>query len=488
MWERRGVPFAIDLSIMSAAAGFHLQSAGSLRAMLEAQRAAIQREPYPSAAERRKHLGDLLAELLARQEDFAKTIDSDFGGRARHEVMFSEVFVAISSIKHARNHVAAWMRPRRVSVDLPLQPARAWVSPQPLGVAGIISPWNYPLFLSMAPLAGALAAGNRVLLKPSEYTPATSELLARVISSVFAPDHVAVVTGDASLGRSFAALPFDHLLFTGSTAVGHEVMRAASDNLTPVTLELGGKSPAIVAPDADPAKAARDIIYGKLLNAGQTCIAPDYVLVPSEHLRAFVDGALAAIDSYFPNAPANPDYTAIIHERHVKRLQGYLDEAVARGVEILPRSRRPMAGRKLAPAILVDPPDDLRVMREEIFGPILPLKPYDHLNDAIAFVNARPRPLALYLFTGHRPTMELVERHTVSGALSVNETLVHCATESLPFGGVGASGMGQYHGRAGFETFSRMKPVFYRPFAGFSGKLRPPYGKLQERLKRLLIR
>lgn len=458
------------------------------RGLLDAQREAFSRDPYPPAADRKKHLSGLLGALLARQEDFAKAIDDDFGGRARHEVMFSEVFVSVTSIKHARSNLPEWMRSRRAPVDLPLQPARAWVTPQPLGVVGVIAPWNYPLFLSLGPLAGALAAGNRVLLKPSEYTPATSELLARLIASVFSPDHVAVVAGDASVGREFASLPFDHLLFTGSTAVGREVMRAASENLTPVTLELGGKSPAILAPGADTAKAARDLVYGKLLNAGQTCIAPDYVLAPRGNLRAFADAALSAIERYFPNAPGNPDYTSIIHDRHVRRLQNYLDEAASRGVEILPRDRRPMTGRKLAPALLIDPPEDLRVMQEEIFGPILPLKPYDRLDDAIAYVNARPRPLVLYLFTKDRRTMDLVERNTISGALSVNETLVHCATESLPFGGVGASGMGHYHGRLGFETFSKMKPVFYRPFAGFGARLRPPYGKLHERIKKLLIR
>jgi acyl-CoA reductase-like NAD-dependent aldehyde dehydrogenase len=455
--------------------------------MLDAQRSAFLRNPYPSAPERRKHLGDLLHALRGQKEKLAQAIALDFSSRARQEVMFSEVFVSVGVLKHARDRVKQWMRSRSASVDLPLQPARAWVMPQPLGVIGIIAPWNYPLFLSIGPLAGALAAGNRVLLKPSEYTPAFSEALAELLASVFPPDHVAVVSGDASMGREFSSLPFDHLLFTGSTAVGREVMRAASENLTPVTLELGGKSPVIVAPDADIENAAADIVYGKLLNAGQTCIAPDYVLVPREKLRAFANAAAVAIDRYYPNAPANPDYTAIIHQKHVDRLSGYLDEARGAGVEMVPSTPRPASGRKLAPVLLIDPPNDLPVMEEEIFGPILPLKPYDTLESAIAFVNARPRPLALYLFTKNKSTMSLVERSTVSGALSVNETLVHCATESLPFGGVGSSGMGSYHGRAGFETFSMMKPVFYRPFAGFAPMLRPPYGKLHERALKFLI-
>ncbi|HVT95204.1 MAG TPA: coniferyl aldehyde dehydrogenase [Bryobacteraceae bacterium] len=485
--------FALDLSIMpadtaSSQAPDNTRRGNSLRLLLDAQRAAFARDPYPTLTARKKHLRELLVALIAKQKDFTKAIDDDFGGRAHAEIMLSEVFVSGASIKHALRHAAEWMRARSAPVDLPLQPARAWVMPQPLGVAGIISPWNYPLFLFMGPLAGALAAGNRAMLKPSEYTPATSALLARLIEDTFAPDHVAVVNGDAAVAREFATLPFDHLLFTGSTAVGREVMRAASENLTPVTLELGGKCPAILAPGGDVSKAARDILYGKLLNAGQTCVAPDYVLVPRANLHEFAGAALAAIDRYFPNAPGNPDYTALIHPRHVERLQSYLEEASARGVEILPAARRPPCGRKFAPALLLDPPGDLRVMREEIFGPVLPLKAYDHLDEALAYVNALPRPLALYLFTRDRRIMERVERNTISGALSVNETLLHCGVESLPFGGVGASGMGHYHGRHGFETFSKMKPVFYRPFTGFSAKLRPPYGKLHERLLKLLMR
>ena len=445
---------------------------------------AFSAAPYPSAKERRANLDRLLRALLARQEDLAAAIDNDFSGRSRHEVLFSEIYVAVNAIRHARSHVAEWMAPRHRPVPWPLHPAQAWVLPQPLGVVGIIAPWNYPVFLSMAPLAGALAAGNRVLLKPSELTPQTSALLAEIIGAAFPPDLVAVVTGDASVGRAFAALPFNHLLFTGATEIGRHVMRAAADNLTPVTLELGGKSPAIVAPDAKLARAAADIAYGKLLNAGQTCIAPDYVLVPEPLLRPFLEEFRKAVERYYPHA----QYTSIINDRHYARLRAYLEEARARGVEEIPIGAEPAGARTLAPSILVDPPQDLLVMREEIFGPILPLKSYRTLDDAIAYVNRQERPLALYLFSHDRRTIDRVLKETVSGGVCLNDTLLHIATEDLPFGGVGASGMGHYHGQPGFDTFSKLKPVFRRHWLGLGRKLRPPYGRLHEWMSRLLIR
>lgn len=437
---------------------------------------------------RRERLKRLERAILVNQDALAQALDEDFGGRSRAEALFSEILVALNSIRHARRHVARWMACRRRDLGWQLQPARAYVLPQPLGIVGILAPWNYPVFLTTAPLAGALAAGNRAMIKPSEHAPRTAALLADIFHQTFPRDLVAVVNGDAAAASAFASLAFDHLLFTGSAGVGREVMRAASENLTPVTLELGGKSPAIVAPDADLRRAAEDIAYGKLLNGGQTCIAPDYALVPAEQLRAFVHAMLEAIERYYPAATANPDYTAIINQRHYDRLRACLDEARAAGAEVVEIGPSSSAGRKIAPALIIDPPDEIAVMREEIFGPLLPVKRYRDINDAIEYVNGRPRPLALYLFAQDQKLIDRVLERTVSGGVCVNDTLLHVAAEDLPFGGVGPSGIGHYHGQAGFDAFSKLKPVFHRRWPGLSRLLRPPYGRVHEWLRRVLIR
>ncbi len=456
--------------------------------LLSAQRAAFRKNPHPSAKERRENLRVLERTVFDHQDEIAAALDRDFGGRCRFEVLFSEVFVALHALRHARKHVAEWMAERPRVLDWPLQPAKAWVMPQPLGVIGVIAPWNYPIFLTIAPLAGALAAGNRVLLKLSEYTPATSETIAKLLAGAFPADHIAVVNGDASVGRAFASLPFDHLLFTGSTAVGREVMRAAAENLTPVTLELGGKSPVIVAPDANIASAAADIAYGKFLNAGQTCIAPDYALVPRNRRDDFVAAIRKQTETYWPDPARNLEYTSVINERHLARLHGYLDEARSRGVEVITVGAEPEPGsRRMQPAIVLDPPDDLRLMRDEIFGPILPVLTYSEIDEAIEYVNDHPRPLALYLFTKSDQITDAILTRTVTGAACVNDTLVYIAAEDLPFGGVGPSGAGHYHGRDGFDTFSKLKPVFRRRMTGLGRTLRPPYGRMHEMLKRILI-
>jgi coniferyl-aldehyde dehydrogenase len=450
--------------------------------LLEQQKAAFLRNPYPSAKQRKEHLSALLDLLIRNQDRLAQAVDEDFGGRPVPETKWAEVFTSAQSLRYARQRVSEWMQKSYREVGLALKPAQAYVMPQPLGVVGIISPWNYPVFLAFGPLAGAIAAGNRVMLKPSELTPRTSDVLAEIIASRFPADHISVVTGDAEVGKAFSSLPFDHLLFTGSTQVGRHVMRAAADNLTPVTLELGGKSPVIIAEDANLKRAADDIAYGKWLNAGQTCIAPDYLLVPTSIHDRFVELLTAAARARF-----SEQYTSIINQRHYDRLQGYIDEARARGVRT--QELVSVSGtRKLAPTLLFDPPSDLRVMQEEIFGPVLPVKRVADLQEAISFVNSRPRPLALYLFSKNSKTKEHVLTHTVAGGVVINDTLLHCACDDLPFGGVGESGMGAYHGREGFETFSRMKPVFARTLPGLGGSTRPPYGKQQEHLQKLMIR
>jgi len=464
-------------------------SISSLEAVFARQRSAFNEHPYPNAVERRVQLDRLIEAVLARQDAIAAALNQDFSGRCLAEVRYSEIFVSLQSLRHARRHVKQWMKPRRVPVGLALQMAKAWVMPQPLGVVGIVVPWNYPLFLTMGPIAGALAAGNRVMLKLSEFAPATSSALARLFAETFGADLVTAVEGDAEVAKAFVQLPFDHLLFTGSTTIGRQVMHAAADNLTPVTLELGGKSPVVLAPDAGFSQAAGSIAYAKFLNAGQTCIAPDYALVPANRLEEFVAILRAEIEKQYPGATGNRDYTSIINEKQYSRLQRYLEEAQAAGTRVIriPEEGSP-APRRIPPTLVIDPPDHLRIMQEEIFGPILPVKPYHTLDEAIRYINARPRPLALYLYTRSSQVKDDVLKRTVSGGVSINETLLHIAVEDLPFGGVGPSGLGHYHGRAGFDTFSKLKPVFERRGLTPGALLRPPYGRLQDRVMRFLIR
>lgn len=461
----------------------------SLEETFSRQRSASAENPFPTASERREQLQRLIQGLLARQDEIAEALDRDFGGRCRTEVCYSEIFVSLQSLRHARRHVRHWMKSRRAPVGMALQRARAWVMPQPVGVVGIVVPWNYPLFLTMGPIAGALAAGNRVMLKLPEYTPSTSSVLARLFADCFSPDLVTVVEGDAEVAKAFVRLPFGHLLFTGSTAVGRQVMRAAADNLTPVTLELGGKSPVLMAPDADFSAAAGSIAFGKFLNAGQTCIAPDYALVPADRLDEFVAILRAEIERQYPRATTNRDYTSIINQKQFGRLEQYLAEAQAAGTRTVRMEEEDSpAGRRIPPTLVIDPPDHLRLMQEEIFGPILPIKPYQTLDEAIRYINERPRPLALYLYTRSSQVKDEVLKRTVSGGVSINDTLLHIAVEDLPFGGVGPSGLGSYHGRTGFDTFSKLKPVFERRGFALGAWLRPPYGRLHDQVMRFLIR
>lgn len=467
-----------------------LPDAAALRDLLHAQRAAFLRTPYPEWAQRAAHLKSLRAMLLDNRDALAAAIDADFGQRAKAELLLSEIWLAKNEIDAALRHGKRWMRARRRATGLWLRPARAKVMPQPLGVVGIVAPWNYPILLSAGPLVCALAAGNRAIVKMPELTPRTSALFARLIAQTFAHDHVCVVTGDANVGAAFCALAFDHLLFTGSTAVGREVMRAAAGNLTPVTLELGGKSPAIIGPYARFDTAVDSIVAGKTLNAGQTCIAPDYVLVPRERAAALIERARARVAKLYPDLGRNRDYTSIVAEHHYARLMQLADEAVRAGARLHPLSDAPndAVRRIFAPCIVTNAPEHTAIMREEIFGPLLPLVPYDTLDDAIRYVNARERPLALYLFDEDRSNVERVLRNTVSGGVAVNETLLHIACEGLPFGGVGASGMGTYHGYEGFLTFSKLKPVFTQARLNARSLLLPPYGRRFQAIVAMMLK
>ncbi len=461
-----------------------------MSSMFGAMRAASRRDQLPAWTIRADRLRRLRSLVTGNHEAIAQAISADFTNRAQQETALLEIFPSVSGIDDALRHGKRWMRVRRAATGLWFRPGSSRLVPQPLGVVGIVVPWNYPLYLTVGPLAGALAAGNRAMVKLSEYTPRFAELFARLAQASFAPDEVVVVNGDAEIASAFTALPFDHLLFTGSTAVGHHVMRAAANNLTPVTLELGGKSPAIIGTSADFPRAVERILVGKLLNAGQTCIAPDYVLVPRPLRERFVDEARRCVARLYPDLARNPDYTSIISARHFGRLESLADEARTRGASVVPLSNAsPDAGtRRFPPVLLLDAPDDATVLQEEIFGPLLPVVTYDTVDDAIAYVNARPRPLALYLFERDRRAIDQVMAQTVAGGVTINDTLLHIAQEDLPFGGVGASGMGAYHGKAGFETFSKLKPVFRQARLNAAGLLAPPYGKRIETMLKMLLR
>ena len=446
----------------------------------------------PSLGQRHDDLKRLRAEFLRQAEVMHAAISADFGHRSRHENMVSETMVVVAEIDHALHHLRHWVKPRRVPVGWKFWPARAEIRPMPIGVVGIIAPWNYPVNLALVPLVSAIAAGDHVYLKPSELTPRTSDWLCSLLASVFATDRVAVATGGPEVGAAFAALPFDHLLFTGSAAVGRKVLAAAAPNLTPVTLELGGKSPAIVAPDFPLELASARIASGKWFNAGQTCIGVDYVMIDAPRRDAFVVALCNQLRSRYGDLSDADDYTRIIDDREYTRLLDMIDEARGRGASIIQpiavdadRARRE---RLLPPTLVSGAPDDTALMRDEIFGPILPIRVYDTLDQAVAWISAHDRPLALYPFSQDRATIEMILQRTLSGGVSVNDTLLHFGVHALPFGGVGASGLGAIHGRAGFETFSKLLPVFRQARWAASDWIRPPYRGWADWMIRLLAR
>ena len=464
----------------------------SLERLLLIQRSAFEAERYPIVATRRDRLERLRRIVTQHESRFVAAIERDFGHRSAHETRLAELYIVGAEARHAIRRLSRWMKPRRVATPWHLLPASARIMHQPVGVVGIISPWNYPVQLALAPAVAAIAAGNRVMLKPSELTPATSSLLAELVSAAFREDEFAVVEGDADIGQAFSALAFDHLFFTGSTAVGRKVAQAAAANLTPVTLELGGKSPAVFDATADFASSVPRLMVGKLLNAGQTCIAPDYALVPAARLDEFIAAATATVHDLYPQVSTNPDYTSIVNARHFARLTGLLDDARSKGARIMPLgeagARTDTTPRRLVPTLVAGVTDDMAIMREEIFGPLLPIETYSTPDDAIARINARPHPLALYWFGDDRRNRERMLRQTLAGGVTVNDTLWHFAHEGLPFGGVGASGSGQYHGEHGFVTFSKAKPVYAQSRFAPTRLLYPPYGRVFERVLALLKR
>lgn len=459
-----------------------------LRAAFAALAAAQARDPLPAWPERAQRLRRLARLVRNNRAAIAAAINADFGCRPAEEVDLAEVFPSLGGIAHALRHGRRWMRPRRSWAGFWFLPARTELRPRPRGVVGIIVPWNYPLFLSAGPLTDALAAGNRVMLKMSEYTPRFGALFAELVHNTFGDEEIIVVNGGVEVAQAFSGLSFDHLLFTGSTAVGRHVMQAAAANLTPVTLELGGKSPVIIGPGARFENAVERILVGKLLNAGQTCIAPDYVLLPRERIDEFVATARGIAARLYPDFAGNPQYASIVSERQHARLVRLRDEALAAGAraEVLLEGSN-AATRRLAPTLLTGTTDDMAVMQEEIFGPLLPLVPYETLDEAIACVTERPTPLSLYIFDDERTTVDRILDQVQAGGVSVNDTLLHVAQHHLPFGGVGPSGMGAYHGQAGFDAFSHLVPVFRQARWNAAGWLAPPYGTRFRKLLQLLL-
>lgn len=447
---------------------------------------AFRADPYPDYATRKAQLSDLLDALRSRADAFADAISADFGHRSSVESLTYDVLMAANTLRHVKRNLKGWMASEPVPLSMQLQPARAEIVSQPLGVVGIISPWNFPVQLSMLPLTYAIAAGNRVMLKPSELTPRTSALLAEMLGTVFRNDQVVVAQGDAEVGARFASLPFDHLFFTGSTRVGRLVAKAAAENLTPVTLELGGKSPALVHPDFPVREAAKFLMAGKLANAGQICVAPDYVLVREDQAEALVSALRSAARQMYPTVIDNEDYTSIISDRHRERLTALIADAESKGAEVLrlhgPSESEEGGNGKIVPAIVRHPTDDMRLMQEEIFGPILPVVEVESYEAMAEVVNRGDRPLAMYVFDRNDKRVSRVLQQTHAGGLSINDTLVHAAVENMPFGGVGASGMGKYHGRAGFETFSHRKGVFHQARFNLRQIVMPPFGNAVQRL------
>lgn len=460
--------------------------AEGMKSALRVQRAAFAGAMPESLDLREDRLRRAIALLVENKDALAAAVSADFGSRSREQTLLTDVLPAVSALRHARKHFRHWARgeKRRPLFPLGLLGARAEVRYQPKGVVGIMAPWNFPVGMVMTPLACVLAAGNRAMCKPSEFTERTSDLLADLIARYFAPEEVTVVTGGVEVGQAFTALPFDHLMFTGATSIGRHVMRAAADNLVPVTLELGGKSPTILGRSADLDKAAGRIALGKMMNAGQICLAPDYLLVPKDAEPAVVSALVAQASAMYPTLLANDDYASVINARHRDRLSAHVEDARGKGAEVIEvnpagEDFASSNGNKMPLTILRGVNDGMTVMQEEIFGPVLPIMTYGAIDEAIDYVNAHDRPLGLYYFGRDRVEEERVLSRTISGGVTVNDVIMHISNDDLPFGGIGPSGMGHYHGIEGFREFSHARAVFRQTgidVAGLAG-LRPPYGK-----------
>lgn len=452
------------------------------------QRAAYLRQPYPSDDERIDNLRKLERLLVDNANAITAAINADFGHRSVEESMMAELFTTVDGLRDAKKRLKKWMAPQRRHVSLLFATGQNRVIPMPKGVVAIVAPWNYPLFLSMSPLTSVLAAGNRAMIKMASNSQNLCRLLADKFRDVFPEEVVAILPGVRA--QDVTSLPYDHIIFTGSAASGRDVMRAAAENLTPVTLELGGKSPTIICDDFDVEEAASRILYGKYLNAGQTCLAPDYVMIPEARRDAFVAAAKRIMPQRYPDTNS-PQYTSIIDDKAYKRLRATLDDARHKGAEVVPLIPSATFNdemRKLPPHLILGVTDDMVVMQDEIFGPLLPVKTYTTLDEAIAYVNAKDRPLGLYLFTNDHKTEDKVLHSTISGGVTINNCILHVAQHDMPFGGIGASGMGQYHGYEGFLEFSKLRPVFTNPRLPILDMFYPPYTRKHRTILNFLLK
>lgn len=477
-----------------AAEAPRLSSTTTMREILDQQRRSYLEAGPPSLETRIDRLDRAIGLLVDHEQEIVDALAADFGHRSHEQSLLTDVGGSIEPLKFAKKNLRRWMKPERRKTQFPLGllGARAQVQYQPLGVVGVISPWNFPVNLTFTPLAGILAAGNRTMIKPSEFTPETSDLMARMLASAFDQTEVAVVLGGSEVGQNFSALPFDHLLFTGATGVARHVMRAASENLVPVTLELGGKSPVVVGRSATLSEVADKVMAGKMMNAGQICLAPDYVFVPEGQEERFVDAAKESVATMYQGLKDNPDYTSVINDRHLSRLEGYLDDARAKGAEVIeinPANEdfSTQSAHKMVPSLVIGANDEMDVLQHEIFGPVLPVLSYRDIDEVIDYVNERPRPLSLYYFGSDASERDRVLSRTTSGGVTVNDVIMHVTQEDLPFGGVGPSGMGAYHGHDGFKTFSHAKAILTQAKIDIGKLLRPPYGDGLRKLVRKQI-
>lgn len=469
-----------------------------MQAILDKQRSAFLKEGYPSYETRIERINRIEALLHDNMDALCEAMSRDFSHRSPHQSRVADMYATLETIKHTRKHLKKWMKDekRKSPFPLNLMGARAKVVYQPKGVVGNITTWNFPVFVAASPLVGILAAGNRCMIKLTEVTPATSELLAELFSKYFDESEVACITGGPEAGAAFSALPLDHILFTGATSIAKFILQGAAENLTPVTLELGGKSPVIVGRSADLPEAVLRIFTGKALNVGQVCISPDYVFVPEEQLDQFIKLATDHISTMFPTVCGNPDYSSIVNQRHCQRIQSYIDDAVEKGADV--RQVNPAnedfsqqdGTQKIPMTLVINPTDGMAVMQHEIFGPVVSIKTYKQPQEAIDYINANPRPLALYYFGTDKAEQNKILKDTTSGNVTINDVVAHAGVEDIPFGGIGPSGMGNYHGYDGFKTFSHAKGVFIQSkpnMMKFSGMI-PPYGEKTDKTLEFMLK
>ena len=463
--------------------------------VLELQKSLNIKEGAPDLELRKDRLDRVIAMVGKYDKHIVKAVNEDFGNRDPVMSATTEVASVIGPMEHAKKNLRKWMKTEKrkaaiapLGSALSLLGAKAEVRYQPKGVVGAISPWNFPMNLALAPLAGILSAGNRVMHKPSELTPATSDLLKQMIEEYFDEAEMAVFVGDAEVGAAFSGLAFDHMIFTGGTSIAKHVMKAASENLVPLTLELGGKSPVVVGKNAKIKDTAQRVMQGKTMNAGQICLAPDYALVPEEKVEEFVKASVEVTSEMYPEMKDNDDFTSIINQRHFDRIQGYIEDAKEKGaevVEINPSNEdfNQQPHHKIPPTIVLNPSDDMKIMQEEIFGPVLPVKTYKEVSEPVNYINSKDRPLGLYYFGEDNTEKEFVLENTTSGGVTVNDVISHIQMEDLPFGGVGPSGMGSYHGYDGFKEFSHAKAVYKQSKLNLMklAGLVPPYKKKEDK-------